>query len=236
MSCNGCRVLRKGCSDNCILRTCLQWIECAEAQGHATLFVAKFFGRAGLMSFISAVPENQRPSLFQSLLYEAVGRTVNPVNGAVGLLWSGNWHVCQSAVETVLHGGALQPIPEIVGGTAEFGEASGCTDTSKARDLSRNDAARPDKIQKRRRFADGRQSGDFWLADLDLGLHVQGRHQTFNSKGHNSTSPLPERRRPGTPSMNSEESVTTACFDSHSGGAGDQYGGGEPKLLNLFIN
>lgn len=64
MSCNGCRVLRKGCSESCILRPCLQWIDTAEAQGHATVFVAKFFGRAGLMSFISNVPENQRPGNF----------------------------------------------------------------------------------------------------------------------------------------------------------------------------
>ncbi|XP_002980518.2 uncharacterized protein LOC9648216 [Selaginella moellendorffii] len=109
MSCNGCRVLRKGCSDSCALRPCLQWIEGAEAQGHATVFVAKFFGRAGLMGFIAAVPENQRPALFRSLLYEACGRTVNPVYGAVGLLWSGNWHVCQAAVDTVLRGGSLKP-------------------------------------------------------------------------------------------------------------------------------
>lgn len=109
MSCNGCRVLRKGCSDTCILRPCLQWIESPEAQGHATVFVAKFFGRAGLMSFISAVPDHQRPALFQSLLYEACGRTVNPVNGAVGLLWNGNWQLCQAAVETVLKGGTLRP-------------------------------------------------------------------------------------------------------------------------------
>ncbi|XP_002976218.2 LOB domain-containing protein 39 [Selaginella moellendorffii] len=112
MSCNGCRVLRKGCSDSCILRPCLQWIEGPEAQGHATVFVAKFFGRAGLMNFISAVPENQRPALFQSLLYEACGRTVNPVFGAVGLLWSGSWHVCQAAVETVLKGGSLQALKQ----------------------------------------------------------------------------------------------------------------------------
>jgi hypothetical protein len=61
MSCNGCRVLRKGCSEACVLRPCLQWIDTAEAQGHATVFVAKFFGRAGLLSFITAVPEDQRP-------------------------------------------------------------------------------------------------------------------------------------------------------------------------------
>eukprot|EP00252_Welwitschia_mirabilis_P001338 TRINITY_DN1121_c0_g1_i3.p1 TRINITY_DN1121_c0_g1~~TRINITY_DN1121_c0_g1_i3.p1 ORF type:complete len:329 (+),score=18.97 TRINITY_DN1121_c0_g1_i3:354-1340(+) len=108
MSCNGCRVLRKGCSESCILRPCLQWIESAEAQGHATVFVAKFFGRAGLMAFINAVPENQRPALFQSLLYEACGRTVNPVHGAVGLLASGKWSICQAAVETVLRGDSLR--------------------------------------------------------------------------------------------------------------------------------
>ncbi|CAH8315492.1 unnamed protein product [Eruca vesicaria subsp. sativa] len=113
MSCNGCRVLRKGCSETCILRPCLQWIESPESQGHATLFVAKFFGRAGLMSFISAVPELNRPALFQSLLFEACGRTVNPVNGAVGMLWTGNWHVCQAAVETVLRGGTLRPISDL---------------------------------------------------------------------------------------------------------------------------
>jgi hypothetical protein len=33
--------------------------------------------------------------LFQSLMYEAVGRTINPVNGAVGMLWTGKWQFCQ---------------------------------------------------------------------------------------------------------------------------------------------
>ncbi|GMJ15324.1 hypothetical protein HRI_005201600 [Hibiscus trionum] len=110
MSCNGCRVLRKGCSDTCVLRSSLRWIESTEAQGNATLFLAKFFGRSDLLSLISSVPEPQRPALFQSLLFEACGRTVNPVNGAVGLLSSGNWHICQAAVETVLQGGTLRPI------------------------------------------------------------------------------------------------------------------------------
>ncbi|XP_061354272.1 LOB domain-containing protein 38-like [Gastrolobium bilobum] len=114
MSCNGCRVLRKGCSEGCTLRSCLQWIDSPEAQGHATLFVAKFFGRSDLISFISSVPPNNRPALFQSLLFEACGRTINPVNGAVGLMWSGNWHVCQAAVDTVLSGGVLRPLPEVM--------------------------------------------------------------------------------------------------------------------------
>lgn len=217
MSCNGCRVLRKGCSESCVLRPCLQWIESPEAQGHATVFVAKFFGRAGLMSFISAVPESQRPALFQSLLFEACGRTVNPVNGAVGLLWTGNWHLCQSAVETVLRGGTLRPMPELVekNSKLEPEEASEaevtCTDMWKLQDpyLTSRSKAPP----KRKRFEEPSKSPP---ADLDLRL----------------MSSLPtEKLRPETPSMNSEESVTTACYDlvdyHHTHG-------GEGKLLSLF--
>ncbi|KAK6151162.1 hypothetical protein DH2020_016094 [Rehmannia glutinosa] len=213
MSCNGCRVLRKGCSETCILRPCLQWIESSEAQGHATVFVAKFFGRAGLMSFISAVPENQRPALFQSLLFEAAGRTVNPVNGAVGLLWTGNWHVCQAAVETVLRGGALKQIPELLGGPSELEDDSECTDMFKLHD---SNISRP-KVQKRRRFVD-EPAKVMQLADLDLSL-------TPGFPGKKSNYPLPEKRRLGSPSMNSEESLTTTCGDLPAA---------EIKLLNLF--
>ncbi|XP_020104759.1 LOB domain-containing protein 37-like [Ananas comosus] len=113
MSCNGCRVLRKGCSEACVLRPCLQWIESAEAQGHATVFVAKFFGRAGLMSFISAVPEPERPALFQSLLFEAWRRTINPVNGR-GAPVDGELALCQAAVETS-SAGFPGPLPDLDG-------------------------------------------------------------------------------------------------------------------------
>ncbi|RLM92777.1 LOB domain-containing protein 42 [Panicum miliaceum] len=112
MSCNGCRVLRKGCSDTCAIRPCLQWIRSPDAQGNATVFLAKFYGRAGLINLITAGPENVRPAIFRSLLYEACGRMLNPVYGSVGLLWSGNWQLCQSAVESVLRGMPIaQPPP-----------------------------------------------------------------------------------------------------------------------------
>ncbi|CAA3002975.1 LOB domain-containing 37, partial [Olea europaea subsp. europaea] len=148
MSCSGCRVLRKGCSESCILRPCLEWIETSDAQSNATVFVAKFFGRAGLMSSISSVPDNQRPDVFQSLLFEAAGRTVNPVNGALGLLWTGNWHVCQAAVETVLQGGALRPIPEFLSDSSlEHDNISECTDMFKLQQSKLNS---PPKVKKRR--------------------------------------------------------------------------------------
>ncbi|XP_022860115.1 LOB domain-containing protein 38-like [Olea europaea var. sylvestris] len=207
MSCNGCRVLRKGCSENCILRPCLQWIESSAAQGHATVFVAKFFGRAGLMSFISAVPENQRPAVFRSLLFEAAGRTVNPVNGAVGLLWTGNWHVCQEAVQTVLCGGALRPIPEFTNG-----DSVDCTDMYNLQDPGLNSRS---KVLNRHRLPD-EPSKISQLADLDISLMPSVWSEKIRA--------LPEKRRLGSP-MNSEESVTTVCGDQQAS---------EPKLLNLF--
>ncbi|XP_068344355.1 LOB domain-containing protein 37-like [Pyrus communis] len=242
MSCNGCRVLRKGCSESCMLRPCLQWIETPEAQGHATVFVAKFFGRAGLMSFISAVPDSQRPVLFQSLLFEACGRTVNPVNGAVGLLWTGNWHVCQAAVETVLLGGTLRPIPELLGGRSTPDEASeadvggviNCTDMWRLRDPSHNSgsssrSARASSPKRKRSTADDESSTKVLQHQADLDLRLTPT-LSFKPK------PKPETRRPGTPSMNSEESGVTTCFES---GLADHHPssyavGPERKLLNLF--
>ncbi|KAI6695133.1 hypothetical protein NL676_022843 [Syzygium grande] len=215
MSCNGCRVLRKGCSESCILRPCLQWIESPEAQGHATVFVAKFFGRAGLMSFISAVPEAQRPALFQSLLFEACGRTVNPVNGAVGLLWTGSWHVCQAAVETVLRGGSLRAMPEFLEGGG--GGALPPFSTSRSRvspKRNRLDAA-----------ADNAKLVLLQPIDLDLRLTPTN----FQAKTKSAFKADHQTRRPGTPSMNSEESGTTTCFESNN-----NVGEPETKLLNLF--
>ncbi|KAG4926722.1 hypothetical protein JHK85_053208 [Glycine max] len=68
MSCNGCRVLRKGCSEDCSIRPCLQWIKNPESQANATVFLAKFYGRAGLMNLINAGPESLRPGSHFSIL------------------------------------------------------------------------------------------------------------------------------------------------------------------------
>ncbi|KAL8241894.1 hypothetical protein R6Q59_012196 [Mikania micrantha] len=110
MSCNGCRVLRKGCEDDCILRSCLSWIKSPESQANATLFLAKFYGRAGLLNLINASPHHLRPETFTSLLHEACGRIINPTYGSVGLMWSGNWELCQAAVDSVLQGSTLMQL------------------------------------------------------------------------------------------------------------------------------
>ncbi|KAK2983277.1 hypothetical protein RJ640_030556 [Escallonia rubra] len=177
------------------------------------------------LSFPPSLNANDPVSLFQSLLFEAAGRTVNPVNGAVGLLWTGNWHVCQAAVETVLRGGALRSIPEFLGenpSLRELDESSEaevtCTGMLKLQDPCKFSKS---KVQKRRRIYEPEQSKALPTADLDLSLTA-----AFPAKKS------PEKRRSVTPSLNSEESGTTSCLES--GIKVHAQRGGEPKLLNFF--
>ncbi|XP_061360649.1 LOB domain-containing protein 41-like [Gastrolobium bilobum] len=107
LSCNGCRILRKGCSDDCTIRPCLEWINSPESQANATLFLAKFYGRVGLLNLINAAPPHFRPAVFKSLMYEACGRIANPAYGSLGLFWTGEWARCQAAVDAVLIGSEI---------------------------------------------------------------------------------------------------------------------------------
>lgn len=61
-------MLRKGCSEGCTFRPCLQWIKSAEGQANATVFLAKFYGRAGLINLINAGPEHLRPGTLMTLI------------------------------------------------------------------------------------------------------------------------------------------------------------------------
>ncbi|KAF7808883.1 LOB domain-containing protein 40-like [Senna tora] len=126
LSCNGCRVLRKGCSENCTIRPCLQWITSPESQANATVFLAKFYGRAGLLNLINAAPHHLRPAVFKSLLYESCGRIVNPVYGSMGLFWTGEWARCQAAVDAVLVGSEIKADADVASSDLEGGaHASG---------------------------------------------------------------------------------------------------------------
>ncbi|XVF36400.1 hypothetical protein REPUB_Repub19eG0055300 [Reevesia pubescens] len=222
MSCNGCRVLRKGCSETCVLRSSLRWIESPEAQGNATLFLAKFCGRSDLLSLISSVPEPQRPALFQSLLFEACGRTVNPVNGAVGLLSSGNWHICEAAVDTVLQGGALRPIPGILTGVwkPNCDESSERFSANSCNFQSRYAQSKPLMTMM---MMDNQSA--LTASDLSLSLTTKfggGRHK--RGKRYEE-----EQKRGKTASFYSEESEITT-FES-KGNEERQ----EKKILNLFV-
>lgn len=153
--------------------------------------------------------------------------------------------MCQAAVETVLRGGTLRPMPELLvgGGRAptptptpasdEVSEAEvTCTDMWKLRDPNSNSRfsnSRTRASPKRKRSDEPAKLKPQHPADLDLRLTP-----IFAGK---ASACKPELRRPGSPSMNSEESGTTTCFES--GMADHRHGhhgnGGERKLLNLFL-
>ncbi|XVF09609.1 hypothetical protein REPUB_Repub07fG0108700 [Reevesia pubescens] len=178
MSCNGCRVLRKGCSESCTIRPCLQWIPTSQSQSNATLFLAKFYGRAGLINLINAGPLHLRPGIFKSLLYEACGRIVNPIHGSVGLMCSGNWHLCQAAVDAVLSGAPINQVSfELL--------ASSCSPLKSAfdirhvpKDKNSNDGLR--KVKNRGRF---KRSISKPKLKVEKDVHESVSHESALSRG-----------------------------------------------------
>ncbi|XP_057809471.1 LOB domain-containing protein 41-like [Salvia miltiorrhiza] len=208
LSCNGCRVLRKGCSENCSIRPCLEWIKSPDSQANATVFLAKFYGRAGLMNLINAGPHHLRPAIFRSLLYEACGRIVNPIYGSVGLMWSGSWQLCQTAVEAVLKGA---PITQISTDAAEAkngpplkafdirhvtkdGTLSGSGDLHRVRT----------RCRFKRSASKGRRSR-VWVGSPDESGNGSPSHESALSHQSATAEPVPERT-----SRRSEESLGSA--------------------------
>lgn len=158
---------------------------------------------------------------------------MNPVNGAIGMLWTGNWSICQAAVETVLSGGSLRPVPELLthgsGGFSGFPSATSeeaseiCVEML---NLQQNDSI------DRNAYHHSRFSSSRSRSTLDSSPRKRKLDISLNPM---KTVPSFTRQRSGTPSMNSEESVTTTTpFWDNTAQCGN--GGGETsKLLNLFV-
>lgn len=151
---------------------------------------------------------------------------MNPVNGAVGLLWTGNWHMCQAAVETVLRGGALRPMPELLGLDATAPAAT--DEASEVEVTCRFTSSRSNRVAAA--AAGGKRKRPEEIAKLQTAADLDLRLTPIFLQKVSDYRRRPEKRRAGSPSMTSEESVTTtACL-------GDQWGhGGDRKVLNLFI-
>lgn len=130
-------------------------------------------------------------AIFQSLLFEAAGRTINPVNGAVGLLWTGNWHECQAAVETILRTGTLVPV------SGCHSTSPGLNGVSDSSNIFKHGNQVSSSRSKRRRLYES--SKLLQVVDLDLST----------TQGYEVSE---KRQQLDTVSRNSEESVTTTWF------------------------
>lgn len=89
-------------------------------------------------------------AIFRSLLYEACGRIVNPIYGSTGLLTSGNWHLCQAAVEAVLSGAPIVKLSPDSAADATSPSLKACD----IRHVSKENVTDPDlhKVKSRTRF------------------------------------------------------------------------------------
>lgn len=138
---------------------------------------------------------------------------MNPVNGAVGLLWSGNWHVCQAAVETVLAGGTLRPLPGINAGVL----VPNCDESSVSY------CAAACTVQ------------NMWPQSKPPFINVGKDNQLLSGLNLSHTTKLTagkaagrDKRGRDATSFYTGESDTTTNFESSNGG-------GRKKLLNLFV-
>ena len=118
---------------------------------------------------------------------------MNPVNGAVGLLWTGNWHVCQAIVKTMLRDGTLRVMPELMALTPA--SKSTCTNMWKFEETATNlnsnyrfSNSKSKVSPKRKRIEEFKK---LQLFDLDLCFTP-----SFTGKQ------VLNNRRPGTPFMN----------------------------------
>ena len=148
---------------------------------------------------------------------------MNPVNGAVGMLWTGNWHVCQAAVETVLRGGTLRPISDL----HESPSLNSSDESTEIWRMQRPEGSRKESLVNRKRSKTERSH-----PELNHGLALTGPVVPAPFLPPPPFSKAVNGDHPGSPS---EESVTTtSCYEY--GISGDGYGNKrERKLLNLFV-
>lgn len=161
------------------------------------------------------------------------------------MLWTGNWNICQAAVETVLRGGSLRPIPELLTRDGGFGgfpsptsdEASEiCTEMLNdsgdgniyhhCRFSSSRSRPTVTPPKRKRLGTEQHQQQQRPCSELDLSLLSIFPIKTRQLKE--------ETARPETPSMYSGESVTTTPFTDNIAGERFARGGETTKLLNLF--
>ncbi|KAM0906667.1 hypothetical protein ACQ4PT_016632 [Festuca glaucescens] len=172
-------------------------------------------------------------ALFRSLLYEACGRTINPVSGAIGLMWTSNWDLCQAAADAVLRGESLRALSAVPAAFTDrdmaglYGNVGTNTGSSSSLHSSpENSSSAPSRKRSKNNCGGGGEQQQLQInlmppmlqsCELDLCL--------------TPVSPLAGgERRCGGGGASDEYSTTTCCEQEASG----DVEAGAPALLNLF--
>lgn len=86
--CAACRMLRRRCSENCLLAP---YFPADEADNFAR--VHKVFGASNVIKILQMVEETQREDTVKSMVYEARARLQDPVYGCAGIIFCLQKHV-----------------------------------------------------------------------------------------------------------------------------------------------
>ncbi|CAA7389470.1 unnamed protein product [Spirodela intermedia] len=80
--CAACKILRRKCTDTCILAPFFP-------PGEPLKFAAahKVFGASNIIKLLQGLPESQRGDAVKSVVYEANARLRDPVYGCAGVIW-----------------------------------------------------------------------------------------------------------------------------------------------------
>ena len=164
-------------------------------------------------------------ALFRSLLYEACGRTINPVSGAIGLMWTSNWDLCQAAAEAVLRGESLRALSAVPAAFTErdmdglYGNVGANTGSSSSLHSSpENSSSAPSRKRSKNNNCGG--VGQQMMTKLAPPVLQSCQLDLCLTP----VSPL------GGGGASDEFSTTTCCEQEASGDAE----AGAPALLNLF--
>ncbi|GAA0154455.1 hypothetical protein LIER_12429 [Lithospermum erythrorhizon] len=90
--------------------TFIDWMNSPFWQAMAIAILVQYYDPNELLDLLSATPRPSRAGLLVSLLYKLCGWLLDPVNGLDGLLRSGHWAECYSAVRRILNGEIIAPL------------------------------------------------------------------------------------------------------------------------------
>ena len=174
-------------------------------------------------------------ALFRSLLYEACGRTINPVSGAIGLMWTSNWDLCQAAAEAVLRGDSLRALSAVPAAFTDrdmaglYGNVGANTGSSSSLHSSpENSSSAPSRKRSKNSHCGGGGGQQQMMTKLAPPAVLQSCELDLCLT---PVSQLGGGERPCGGGGASDEHSTTTCCEQEASGVAEA---GAPALLNLF--
>lgn len=146
---------------------------------------------------------------------------VNPIHGAIGLLWTGSWQLCQAAVDAVLKGRPIAQIPVDSSAGAPIPPLQKAFSSS-IRHVSKEDAAVKEinKVNKDSRTPFKRSVKRRLLSPKDFYILTRPQSSTSGGSDRNSTDDDDCRENEAMLSVETVEGSLVTCHETERGKVG----------------